>query len=94
MRDAELSAGFTGGDGAAAPYFAHCLIFRRAALWAAAELYAAFFRGFDALGLPLADVRSLVFRDEGQHLQHDVAEKRADEILSAPRVQQRHVDRN
>lgn len=45
----------------------------------------------DALRLPLADIHPLIFRHEGEHLEHDVAEEGAHEILAPSRVQQGHV---
>ena len=45
----------------------------------------------DALRLPLADVVPLVLRHEGEHLEDDIAEKGAHEILAPAGVQQGHV---
>lgn len=49
------------------------------------------FRRCYALRLPLSYVQPLVLRNEAQHLQNDVAEKRSHQILAAPRIQQRHI---
>ncbi len=49
------------------------------------------FRRRDALRLPLPDVCPLVLRHEGEHLQDDVAEKGAHQVLAPAGVEQGHV---
>ena len=57
----------------------------------AAKAYAPGLGCRDTLRLPLADVVALVFRHEGEHLEHNVAEKGAHQILASPGVQKGHV---
>lgn len=47
--------------------------------------------GGDALGLPLPDIGALALGHKGQHLQHDVAEECAHQVLAPAGVQQRHI---
>lgn len=56
------------------------------------EADASGFCGCYSLGLTLADIGTFVFCNEGQHLQHDVAEECAHQILATARVWQGHVE--
>ena len=63
----------------------------RRGFFRAAEADAPGFGGGDTLGLALADVGPLVFRHKGQHLQHDVRQKGAHQVLAPAGVQQGHI---
>jgi hypothetical protein len=47
--------------------------------------------GGNALGLPLTDAGPLILRHKGEHLEHDVAEEGAHQVLAPPGVQQGHI---
>ena len=49
------------------------------------------FRRFDPFRLPLADVGSLVFRNEGEYLQHDIAQEGSHQVFPPPGAQKRHI---
>ena len=55
------------------------------------EPHAPLFRRRNAFRLPLADVGALVFRHKGQHLEHNVAEEGAHQVLAPPGIQQGHI---
>ena len=65
-------------------------VFRQRRGWAAKADTARFGRR-DALCLALPDVYPLVFCNEGENLEHNIAEKRAHQILAAAGVQQGHI---
>ena len=45
----------------------------------------------DTLGLALFDVFALALRDKGQYLQYEIRDKRSHQILTAPGIEQRHI---
>lgn len=83
--------------------FRHCNLFflpgfhdavkvNRSLLHRSAQMNSPCTCGSNALRLPLADVVSLVLCYKGQHLQYNVAQKCAHKVLTAPGIQQRHID--
>ena len=47
--------------------------------------------GRNALRLTLTDIGTFIFSDKGEYLQHNIAQKRAHQILPLSGIQQRHV---
>lgn len=88
---AAVLCGLCQSDFSVPPMFALLLESLGELLPGASELYAALLGGGDALGLPLADAHALVLCYEGQHLEHDVAEKGSHEVFSPACVQEGHV---
>ena len=56
----------------------------------ASNVDASFARGGDALCLTLADVLAFAVRHEGQHLQNEVGNEGAEQILVAAGIEQGH----
>ena len=88
---AAVFGGFRAGDFPGFPFFVLLPEAAGQAFFGAAEADALGLGGGDALCLPLADAGTLVFRDEGEDLQDNVAEECPHQILAAPCVQQGHV---
>ena len=59
--------------------------------WRTPKTHALRFRHGDALRLTLADVGTLILRNKGKHLQHNVAEERSHQVFASPGIQQRHI---
>ena len=59
--------------------------------WRSAEADTSGFRSCNALGLPLTDVSALILRYEGQHLQHDIAQKGSHQVFATSGIQKRHI---
>ena len=60
-------------------------------LWRPAEPYPSGLGGRNSLRLTLTDIGTFIFGDKGEYLQHNIAQKRAHQILPLSGIQQRHV---
>ena len=60
-------------------------------LWRPAEPYPSGLGGRNSLRLTLTDIGKLILSDKGEYLQHNIAQKRAHQILPLSGIQQRHV---